>query len=60
MINICLDCGFEKDCSHDEFMSHMRLHDELDDILNELGIALPEPVCRITIEAPDEFREDDE
>ena len=36
--NTCIECGFTKECTEDEFMNHMFLHDELDAILEELGI----------------------
>lgn len=39
MNNLCAECGFEKECSEEEFMSHMYLHDEMDAICDELGIA---------------------
>lgn len=38
MINICAECGFGKDCTQDEFMQHIWLHDEMDAVLDELGI----------------------
>lgn len=38
MPNFCTDCGFTKICTQQEFMSHMSLHSELDDICEELGL----------------------
>lgn len=38
MYNLCAECGFEKECTQDEFLAHMFLHDEIDDICEELGI----------------------
>jgi hypothetical protein len=38
MENICLECGFTKYCSADEFMEHMMFHDYLEQVLEELGM----------------------
>lgn len=38
MKNLCAECGFEKECSEEEFMSHMYLHDEMDEFFESLGI----------------------
>lgn len=38
MIHICAECGFQKECEAEEFMQHIELHDEMDEIFKELGI----------------------
>lgn len=36
--NICIECGFEKTCTEEEFAQHVFSHDELDMILAEMGV----------------------
>jgi len=38
MPQLCLDCGFKKVTTQADFLSHMWLHEELDEILNGLGV----------------------
>lgn len=53
MKNTCLECGFTKDCTEDEFMVHMRFHDELDGLMEELVMIQEEPQLIITISFSD-------
>ena len=38
MINICAECGFQKESTTEEFAQHIWLHDEMDALFEELGI----------------------
>jgi hypothetical protein len=38
MPQLCLDCGFEKVTTQADFLSHMWLHEDLDEILGALGV----------------------
>lgn len=49
MNHICADCGFSKTCSEDEFMEHIRFHDYLDEVLEEVGILPAEPAVLLTL-----------
>lgn len=51
--NTCLECGFTKECTHDEFMIHMRFHDEWYSLMEELGIEQEVPQFEITITPPE-------
>ena len=44
MPQICLDCGFQKTTTQDDFFTtHIKLHFELDEILDALGIEQERP-----------------
>jgi DNA-directed RNA polymerase subunit N (RpoN/RPB10) len=39
MPQICLDCGFQRTTTQEDFfMTHIKMHWELDEILDELGV----------------------
>lgn len=53
MNHVCADCGFSKTCSEDEFMEHIRFHDYMDEVLEEIGILPAEPAVRFTFTSVD-------
>lgn len=53
MNHICGECGYSKTCSEEEFMIHMHLHDELDALLEQMGITQEEKQFKVTITTPD-------
>lgn len=42
-----------KKCSDDEFMVHMSLHDEMDEMFEELGIVQEQMQFKVTITPPE-------
>lgn len=49
MPQLCMDCGFQKTTTQvDFFETHIKLHFELDEILDALGIEQERPQYRIS------------
>ena len=53
MINVCGDCGFRKDCSAEEFMSHLWLHDEVEETMHDALVSM-QGELRSWMNVPDE------